>query len=100
MKNILTLFISIIFLQSQAQLVVESGAEIKITGNEFICLENINLKNDGTINQPFNTGKYIFTGNGNSVISGSGSTNFDVLETAKTATSNIFLLQHIKLEKK
>ncbi len=99
MKNILTLFISLIFVKSQAQLVVESGAEIKITGNEFICLENINLKNDGTINQPLNTGKYIFTGNGNSVISGSGSTNFDVLETAKTATSNIFLLQHIGVNK-
>jgi Secretion system C-terminal sorting domain len=99
MKNILTVLLFIITLQSQGQLVIQSGAEIKITGNEFICLENINLKNDGTINQAFNTGKYIFTGNGNSIISGSGSTNFDVLETAKTATSNIFLLQNIGVNK-
>jgi Secretion system C-terminal sorting domain len=99
MKQILTFLIVLIAWHTQAQLVIQSGAEIKITGNGFICLENINLKNDGTLNQPFNTGKYIFTGNGNSIISGIGSTNFDVLETAKTATSNIFLLQNIGVNK-
>lgn len=85
----------IFFKVSQAQLVIQSGAEIRITGNGYICLNNTSLQNDGTINQTAGTGKYVFTGTANNTISGSGSTNFDVFETAKSASVITSLNQNI-----
>ena len=73
----------------QAQLYIQSGAAIKTTGNAIIALQDINLVNNGTINQQAGEGKFIFTGAADNTISGSSNPLFDKMEIAKAAGSKM-----------
>jgi len=80
----------------QAQMVVQNGATIKTTGNAVIALQDINLVNNGTINQQTGEGKFVFTGTQPSTVSGtSTTTQFDSLFIAKTGTGKVSLAQNI-----
>lgn len=95
MKKLLILSLIAFGKNATAQLYLQPGAEIRITGNGFICLNNADLQNNGSINQGAGTGKYVFNGTANNNISGSGTTNFDVLETAKTGSATTSLNQNV-----
>src|SRR6478752_8180910 len=76
---------------------VQPGALIKTTGGALITLQNMNLDNDGSISQNAGEGKFLFTGTTDNIISGTGTTLFDVLEIAKTGAAKISLLQNIQV---
>ncbi len=95
MKKIIFLSTILFAYNANAQLVVQSGATITTTGNAVVCLLNTDLQNDGTINQLSGTGKFVFNGNANSIISGTTTPNFAILEMAKTGNANLTLQQHI-----
>ncbi len=81
---------------SQAQMVVQNGATIKTSGNAIITLQDINLVNNGTINQQTGEGKFLFTGTQANTISGTANnTQFDSLLIAKTGTGKVSLSQNI-----
>ncbi|MGG9964261.1 T9SS type A sorting domain-containing protein [Ferruginibacter sp. SUN106] len=80
-----------------AQLFVQAGAVIKTTGNAVITLQDIDLVNNGTINQLSGEGKFVFTGAADNTISGSNIPLFDIMEIAKTGTAKISLLQNINI---
>lgn len=82
---------------ASAQLFVQNGAVIKTTGNAIITLQDIDLVNNGTINQQTGEGKFIFTGTADNTISGSSNLLFDIVEIAKTGTAKISLLQNINI---
>ena len=92
-----TSILAITFLQAQNVLKVQSGAIIKTTGGALITLQNMNLDNDGTINQSSGEGKFLFTGAADNTISGLGTTLFDILEIGKTGAAKIALLQNIQV---
>jgi hypothetical protein len=93
--TIAVFLISIPFIK--AQLVVQSGATIKTTGNAIITLQDINLVNDGTISQQPGEGKFVFNGSANNTISGNSIPLFDIMEIAKTGGTKISLLQNINI---
>ncbi|MGB4844131.1 MAG: T9SS type A sorting domain-containing protein [Ferruginibacter sp.] len=84
---LITLFISV---QLNAQLYVNTGAEIKLTSGALLTINDIDLVNNGTFNQT--TGTVRFTGNTNTNISGTQTPVFNILEMAK-GTNNRVLLQ-------
>lgn len=80
----------------QAQMVVQSGAMVKTTGNAVVALQDINLVNNGTINQQAGEGKFLLIGTQVNTISGTASTTqFDSLLIAKTGTGKVSLEQSI-----
>jgi archaellum component FlaG (FlaF/FlaG flagellin family) len=74
------------------QLYVSPGAEVKMTGNALLTLQDMNLVNDGTFNQT--EGTIRFTGNANTSISGNNVIRFYNIQLAKS-TGNIVSLQRI-----
>ncbi|MBK7557759.1 MAG: hypothetical protein IPI54_05440 [Chitinophagaceae bacterium] len=81
--------LAITCLQAQNVLKVQPGAVIKTTGGALITLQNMNLDNDGTINQSAGEGKFLFTGTSDNTISGTITPLFDILEIGKTGTAKI-----------
>lgn len=79
-----------------AQLYITPGAEIKMTGNALLTLQDINLVNDGTFNQT--EGTIRFTGNTNTSISGNSVIRFYNLQVAKSAGNKVSLLRGISAE--
>lgn len=86
-------------LQASAQntFKVEAGAVIKTTGGVIITLQDMNLDNDGTINQAAGEGTFRFTGTGNNTISGTSVSLFDIMEIAKTGAAKISLQQNLNI---
>ena len=84
----------------QAQVTVQAGAEIKTTNNAIIVLQDIDLLNNGIINQAPGDGLFVFNGNSNTSISGSGNTFFNNLEIAKLSATKVSLLQNIHIVSK
>jgi hypothetical protein len=80
-----------------AQLVVQNGAALSASGHALICLQNVDLINNGTINQQAGNARFVFTGTANNTISGNNNPTFDVVEIAKTGTAKILLLQKINV---
>lgn len=80
-----------------AQLVLQSGAVLKTTGNALITLQNTDMVNNTTLNQLPGEGRFVFAGTADNTISGSGTSLFDVLEIAKTGTAKLSLLQNISV---
>lgn len=89
--------LAITCLQAQNVLKVQPGAVIKTTGGALITLQNMNLDNDGTINQSAGEGKFLFTGTSDNTISGTITPLFDILEIGKTGTAKISLQQNIQV---
>jgi hypothetical protein len=98
MKQVLTI-ISFFFTASiaTAQLVIQNGTTITTTGNALVTLKDIDLVNNGTIQQAPRDGKFLFSGNGNNIISGANSPTFDLFEINKTGSSKISLAQTIHI---
>lgn len=82
---------------SQNVLKITSGAILKTTGGVVITLQDIDLENDGTINQTPGEGIFKFTGNQNNSISGTSLPLFDVLEIAKTGSARLSLNRNISV---
>jgi len=95
--TILTFLIIVPFVKAQNILFIEAGASIKTTDAVIITLDNMNLQNNGTINQAIGEGVFRFAGNSNATISGNNIAQFSKLELAKTGGSNLELLQSIKI---
>ena len=93
---ILTTFITIAS-TSQNVVKVSPGTLVNATGNVLVTLNNLNLKNDGTINQAAGGGTFLFSGTRSDTISGSGLTTFDHVELARTGGSNLLLSQNINV---
>lgn len=74
--------------QSTVQLT--TGSKIVSKGNAFIVLNNVNLVNNGNIQQSTGDGTFKFTGSNNSTLGGTG-TVFDKLVLSKTNTANLNL---------
>jgi Secretion system C-terminal sorting domain len=95
---IITIAILLLFaFSAAAQLFVQSGAVVKTTGNAVITLQDMDLVNNGTINQLTGEGRFVFTGVADNTISGSSNPLFDIFEIAKTGTAKISILQNINI---
>lgn len=98
MKKHILIFASFTCLvaQAQAQMVIQSGAALKTTGNAVVALQDINLINNGTISQQTGDGKFLFSGTQANIISGTATnTQFDSILIAKTGTGKVSLGQNI-----
>lgn len=80
-----------------AQLVIQTGAIFKTTGNAVVTLRDMDLINNGTLTQHAGDGKFVFTGTANNSVSGSSNPVFDILEVAKTGPSKVSLSQDINI---
>ena len=76
---------------------ISSGATFKTTGGILVTLQDIDLDNDGTINQLPGEGVFKFTGTQNNTIAGTNAPLFDILEIAKTGSAKISLLRIINI---
>jgi len=94
--SVIALFIPI-FLPAQNVMKVQSGAIIKTTGGVVFTLQDMDLENDGTINQSVGEGTFKFTGTQNNNISGTSLPLFDVLEIAKTGGAKLLLNRNINI---
>ncbi|HMK25703.1 MAG TPA: T9SS type A sorting domain-containing protein [Chitinophagaceae bacterium] len=100
MKKIIYVFAAcIISFSAAAQLSIQSGATLYLSGNARIVLQDINLVNDGTITVAAN-GRFSFTGSVDNSISGSQQPAFNELEIAKTGTSKLILQRAINVNGK
>jgi type IX secretion system substrate protein len=95
MKNVIfTIFIIVGYsVYTRAQLYVQSGATLKTTNGAIVCLQDMDLNNNGILIQLVGDGRFVFNGVSNSFISGGTEAGFDVLEIAKTGPA-ILTLQH------
>lgn len=99
MKKTLFVFVALfpVFAVAQNVLKVQSGAQIKTTGGAVITLKDMDLDNDGTINQAPGEGSFKFTGTQNNVISGTSQPLFDILDIAKTGGARLSLNRNINI---
>lgn len=91
------LLIAMLEATAQNTLKVQAGAIIKTTGGAIITLQDMNLDNDGTINQAPGEGTFRFTGTADNTISGTSTSLFDIMEMAKTGAAKITLQQHLNI---
>jgi Secretion system C-terminal sorting domain len=81
---------------TKAQLFIQTGATITTAdSNSYITLQDMNLINNGTINQT--KGGFLFTGSNNNTISGSSTSTFNKFEIAKASGKKITLQQNINI---
>ena len=80
---------------SNAQLVVTNGAQLKLTGDAVLTLQDIDLVNNGDFNQT--TGTVRFSGSGNNSISGTALTKFFVLQMSKTGSAQLQLQRTLNI---
>ncbi|MBI2729621.1 MAG: T9SS type A sorting domain-containing protein [Sphingobacteriales bacterium] len=98
LKNIIALpFLVPVMLHAQGAVKINSGTYIFSGGNAIIVLQDINLSNDGTINQLTGNSSFKFTGIQNNTISGLSAPLFDILEMAKTGSAKISLQRGINI---
>jgi hypothetical protein len=72
-----------------------SGATFKTTGGLVCTLDNLNLENDGILNQAAGEGSFLFKGNQNAAISGTSLPVFNIVEVAKTGGADLSLMRNI-----
>ena len=86
MKSIIAVLLlpAVTNLHAQTVLRVGTGTSIKSSGGASINLKDVNLENNGTINQAKGDGSFRFSGKKNATISGSSSPTFAILKIAKT----------------
>jgi len=100
MKKILLILIvgsPFIRLSAQSILKITSGATLKTTNNVNIVLNNSSLNNDGSVQQPINSGTFKFTGSNNDSINGNGSFLIDRIHLAKDPSAAIILKSNIQV---
>lgn len=76
---------------------VSAGATIKTTGGVTIVLSNMDLENDGTINQAAGDGGFRFSGTQNSAIKGAIVPYIGILEVNKTNGAKLLLNRNISI---
>ena len=99
MKLKLLLLLPVLSVYSlSAQLVISPGAQLSLTGNPTLTLQNTSLVNNGI----FNPGNSLvrFTGNSGSTISGSQPTSFFELEIDKTNNTSVSLERAIAVSQR
>lgn len=99
MKLKLLLLLPVLSVYSlSAQLVISPGAQLTLTGNTILALQNTSLVNNGI----FNPGNSLvrFTGNAGATISGSQPTAFFELEIDKTNNTSVSLERAIAVSQR
>ena len=86
-----------VFLNSQNTMKVSAGTTIKTTGGASIVLSDMDLDNDGTINQASGEGGFKFNGTQVSAIKGSNMPVIAILEVNKTNGSKLLLNRNITI---
>lgn len=82
---------------AQNVLKVSTGATLKTTGGVTIVLQDMNLENDGTINQASGDGGFKFTGTQTSNIGGTSMPVFGILEINKTNGGKVLLNRNVSI---
>ena len=101
MKKILLVLIVLLGtvpLFSQGLLKVTAGTTIKSNNGVYLVANNMNLVNDGIIQQSKSDGTVKFTGNSNISISGNGTTNLGRMNLAVAPGSALSLQSNIKVD--
>jgi Secretion system C-terminal sorting domain len=93
-KLIVVVICATCFNKLVAQLKINSGAEITMTANSLLTIQDMDLVNDGIFTQAAGTVR--FTGSTNSNISGSQPVQFYNLELAKGVSNQVSLLRNIQ----
>jgi len=100
MKKVIFFFLAISCLvQSFAQgsLNISSGTTVKPTGGVYLVFNDVNLINNGTLQQAAGDGTIKFAGAGDETISGTGTSTIDSLVLAKGSTANLNLQSDISI---
>ena len=100
MKSIITTILLIltgVFINAQNGMKVSAGTTIKTTGGATIVLSDMDLENDGTINQASGEGGFKFNGTQASAIKGSNMPVIGILEVNKTNGSKLLLNRNITI---
>ena len=100
MKKIFIFFLAISCttqLFAQGTLNISSGATVRPTGGAYIVFNNVNLVNNGTLQQAAGDGTIQFAGSNDETISGSGTSTIDNLVLTKGATANLNLQSNIAI---
>ena len=95
-KIFLSIIITILYTQLNAQLKVEAGASWVGHGNPTIVLQDMNLINNGLFSS--GTGTVKFTGFQNSTISGSSPISLYMMDIAKTNSAKVMLNHDIGID--
>jgi hypothetical protein len=94
MKKIIILLLTITGttqLFAQGTFSIASGATVKPTGGAYLVFNNVNLVNNGTLQQAAGDGNVKFAGSADENISGSGTITIDNLLINKGATASLNL---------
>lgn len=100
MKSVITiaLLISLVFnINAQNVMKVSAGATIKTSGGVTLVLSDMDLENDGTINQAAGEGGFRFSGTQTSVIKGANAPYIGILEVNKTNGAKLLLNRNITI---
>ena len=103
MKKIFLIFVGLtcaFTLWSQSSLRIGAGAYITSSGGAYVILDNMNIVNNGTLQQPGGDGFVMLTGATNVSLSGSGSTNVNTLLLAKNAPAAFDLQANLNVVSK
>ena len=100
MKKILLVLIVLKATQpcfSQGTLKITTGTTFKAKNGAHIVVNDMNLKNNATIQQAANDATFDFKGNTNDTISGTGNTIINTINLAKKAGSLLTLQRNISI---
>lgn len=86
-----------LFMEAQNVMKVSTGTSVKTAGGASIVLSNMDLENDGTINQASGEGGFKFSGNQSSAIKGTNMPMIGILEVNKTNGSKLILNRNISI---
>lgn len=92
---LLIVVITAIDISAQGSFKVLPGATIKTINGAHVVLNNMNLLNNGTIQQGSNDGTFDFRGNTNTAISGTGISMFNRIHLAQNVGSLLTLQRNI-----
>ena len=98
-RNIFLLIVWMTIMQglSKAQVRIMPGASLKTTNGGQVVLNNINLINNGSIQQAASSGVFVFRGNQTDSISGTGTTVFDRINLSKDPGAQLVLQRNINV---
>jgi len=83
--------VCVVTLFSQGLVHVGAGASINTSSGGYLVLDNVNILNNGSIQQVAGAGFVKLTGSANVTLSGAGATKIDELLLAKTGASTLSL---------
>ena len=103
MKKLFLLLVGhtcVVALFSQASIRLGTGAYLTTSGGAYLVLDNINIVNNGSLQQAAGAGFVKMTGAANVTISGTGTTTIDELLLAKPGASTMSLLSNLTIVSK